>query len=238
VSGPSDEYDEMSSHVGVPGAPPAGDQDDVARFLVELRALGEGQPPTPSPELAALLGGATPLQPRRRPASYRIAARGGLAAAALIAALVAAAANHDLPQPAQRVVSNVVDVLTPFRIAPAHEVPTPSPTPSHPVIVPGGDESSGPGGESSGPGDESSAPGEGSDEGIGTRGGGGDGAGSDDGAGSTGGDGAGSDDGAGSAGGAGGAVTTSAPRTSGEDGGGSTTAPRTSEPGDGAGGDD
>ncbi len=211
MSRDSDEHDEMTIHVGGLGTSLTGDQDDVARFLGELRALGEGEPPAPSPELAALLGGASLLRARRP--SYRIAARGGLVAAAVVAALVIAAANHDLPQPAQRVVSNVVNDLTPFEIAPRKHVaptPTPSPTPTlrrpRPAVAPSEDGSSAPGGE-----DRSR---------------------SEDGSG-----GAGSDDGAGAGGGGSDGGPSSAPRSSSEDDGGASSAPSGGGGGGGGGGE-
>jgi hypothetical protein len=205
VSRRGDDYDEMSDDLGVPtasAAGSAGEQDDVARFLVEMRALGEGDPPAPSAELAALLSGATPLRTRRP--LYRVAARSALVAAACIVALVVAAASHSLPQPAQRVVSDFVDVLTPFEIAPDHTIapsltPSPTPTRTKPVVGPPADESS-PGGS-----DDGTSSGGGSDDGTSSGGGSDDGTssggGSDDGATS----GSGSDDG-----------TSSAPRTSGD----------------------
>jgi hypothetical protein len=194
----SDEYDEMKMHAG--SSRRSGDQDEVARFLADLRALGQGEPPTPSPELAALLGGATPLRTRRRP--YRVALRTALVAAALVTGLVVAAEQHSLPQPAQRVVSDVVDVLTPFEIAPGKSIPTPTPTRVAPVVEPS-DETSEPGD------DRNRVPGGGSDDGStsgsddGTRSGSN---GSDDGSrsGSDDGSGGGSDDGASSAPSAGG----------------------------------
>lgn len=104
--------------------------DEVARFLVELRALGDGPAPAPAPAVAALIGGAVPL---RSHSLRRTAARAALVAAAVLAALVAAAANHSLPQPAQRVVSNVVNNLTPFDIDPNHAPTTPTPPPPKPT---------------------------------------------------------------------------------------------------------
>lgn len=121
-----DEFGDMNE---APFAWPAplghgGSDAEVATFLAALRSLGEGAAPEPSPEVVTLLGGARPW--RRR--AVRIVARSAVAAAAAVAAAVVAAANHDLPSPAQHVVSNVVNVLTPFHIGP----PTPAvPPPSH-----------------------------------------------------------------------------------------------------------
>ena len=132
----SDDFDDMDAQGVRHGAGDVlGAADEVTRFLTELRALGDGPPPTPSAELAALLGGATPLFGRR--ALVRTAVRTGAIAAILLGVLVVAAASHSLPSPAQRVVSNVVNVLTPFHIGTDHpqpmiEPPRPSdkPTPT------------------------------------------------------------------------------------------------------------
>jgi hypothetical protein len=105
----------------------AQEPDEVAGFLVELRALGDGHPPDPAPEVAALIGGAIPLRthPHRR-----AAVRAALVASLLLAALIGAAAKHSLPQPAQRVVSNVVNSFTPFDIGPNRIPAAPSAPPS------------------------------------------------------------------------------------------------------------
>ena len=103
--------------------------DNVAGFLIALRALGDAPAPPPTQAVAALIGGGVPvrLHPYRR-----AAVRAGLVAAAMIAALVGAAANHGLPQPAQRVVSNVVNHLTPFDIGPGKSAAPPTaPTHTH-----------------------------------------------------------------------------------------------------------
>lgn len=105
----------------------AQEPDEVVGFLLALRALGESPAPAPTPELAALIGGAVAI--RNHP-YRRHAVRALLAAAALVAALVGAAANHSLPQPAQRVVSNLVDNLTPFHIDPGSPPPPPAPSQS------------------------------------------------------------------------------------------------------------
>jgi len=137
----SDDFDDMNapgvrSGAGGTIGGSAGTGDDVTRFLTELRALGDGPPPSPSAELAALLGGATPLVDRR--VLVRTVLRSAAIAAILLGVLVVAAANHSLPAPAQNVVSNVVNVLTPFHIGsnqpqPLIEPPRPSdkPTPTH-----------------------------------------------------------------------------------------------------------
>lgn len=128
MSGPGDDYDDMMDGPGVRGEAGgravAGD-DEVTRFLTELRALGDGPAPEPSPELAALLGGATPILARR--AAVRIVVRTVAVAAVVLGVLVLAAANHSLPSPAQRVVSDVVNVLTPFDITDPSTSPAPIP---------------------------------------------------------------------------------------------------------------
>jgi hypothetical protein len=96
----------------------------VTAFLADLRALGQREPPTPCADLAALFAGASPIgivrrrragRSRRRRMRFAVAA----AAATTIGLTVVAAANDKLPQPAQRVVSRLVDVLTPFHVDPA-----------------------------------------------------------------------------------------------------------------------
>jgi hypothetical protein len=141
VTRSGDGYDEMTRGLdehgrsSTPGVP-----DDLTLFLHELRLLGNVEPPEPSDEVAALLGAPHSLAARR---ALRVLVRSGLVAAALALVLVAAAASHSLPQPAQRVVSHVVNVLTPFQItprkateplvpAPPRVVPTTSAPASHP----------------------------------------------------------------------------------------------------------
>ncbi|HEV7205178.1 MAG TPA: hypothetical protein VGN18_11245 [Jatrophihabitans sp.] len=107
------------------GDPGAAESAAVTRFLDDLRSLGEGPAPEPSPELAALLAGVPTLAAARRHRP-RIVRRVALIAAAVVAGTTLAAANHQLPAPAQRVVSNVVNDLTPFHIDNPHPVPTPT----------------------------------------------------------------------------------------------------------------
>jgi len=131
-----DDYDEMTDGQGVRrgagGTAAAG--DDVTRFLTELRALGDGPTPKPSPQLAAVLAGATPLLSSRR--ALRMVLRSAAVAALVLGALVVAAANHSLPAPAQRVVSNVVNDLTPFHIGPGTRADVLPPTPSDKPTAP------------------------------------------------------------------------------------------------------
>lgn len=103
----------------------------VSRFVAELRALGAGPAPAPSPALEALLAGVIPLASRApRSFRHRRAYLIGAAAASVIALTGVAAAHDSLPQPAQLLVAHVVNVLTPFHIdlssAPSQE-PRPNP---------------------------------------------------------------------------------------------------------------
>jgi hypothetical protein len=115
-----DHYDDMSD-VDLTGSGTGGpdglngDAAALTRFLTELRSLGEGESPAPTPELEAIFAGATPIPARRRRVA-RGARRALVAAAAVVAGLVIAAANHALPATAQRVVSHVIDSVTPFHI--------------------------------------------------------------------------------------------------------------------------
>ena len=106
----------------------SGETAAVTQFLSELRSLGETTAPLPTPELEAVFAAAS--SSRTRPHYARIAWRAALVAAAVIAGTVTAAANHSLPAPAQRVVSNVVNNVTPFHISttpPGRVGPAPSP---------------------------------------------------------------------------------------------------------------
>lgn len=109
---------------------------DMTQFLTDFRNLGAGRVPQPSAELAAVLAGATPIGSGRR--SLRLARRSvlGVAAAVLVGGTSAAAATGRLPQPAQRLVSDVVGTITPFSIPSDHEMPlapphSVSPGPAH-----------------------------------------------------------------------------------------------------------
>jgi hypothetical protein len=96
----------------------------LAAFVEQLRGLAEGPVAEPSVELAALLAGpnaeVAPLRRRRRLTLNRLAA----AAAAVIIVVGGAAAQRELPEPAQGVVSDVVDQLTPFHVDEWHWHPT------------------------------------------------------------------------------------------------------------------
>lgn len=128
---------------------------EVTQFLIRLRDLGECAAPEPGPEVAALLGGARLLRRRTGRALARIAVATTLA----VTAIVGTAAAHDLPAPAQGVVSNVVNVLTPFHIAPQRssvQTPTRRPSGEHP------DNNSKPGGATDRESSSPSEPGDGS----------------------------------------------------------------------------
>jgi hypothetical protein len=142
VSGRDDDFSEMTTDDAVAGAtelPPdvtrliardgyGDDADAVTRFLDELGSYGDAPPPEPSAELAAILDGRVALLDLRRGLLRRH--RTGLAVAAagvvLLSATGISAAKDRLPQPAQRYVSNVVNVLTPFHVDPSDAVPTPA----------------------------------------------------------------------------------------------------------------
>jgi hypothetical protein len=136
---PDDDYyemsgvDEISTAAGSPGTLAPGEAAAVTMFLTELRALGEAAAPPPTPELAALLGGTGPVISLARIRARRAALRVAFVAAAVVTAMTVAAASHSLPQPAQRMVSNVVNQLTPFHIDPLAPTTTlvPSTPPTH-----------------------------------------------------------------------------------------------------------
>jgi hypothetical protein len=83
--------------------------DALAAFVDELRGLAHGPVPVPSAELAMLLGHWPPVASRRRPSLTVV----GAVAASVLIVLGGAAGQHALPEPAQSVVSHVVDRLTP-----------------------------------------------------------------------------------------------------------------------------
>ncbi|MEO8889315.1 MAG: hypothetical protein ABI429_08540 [Jatrophihabitantaceae bacterium] len=143
-----DDVNEMNfgneSDALVGAAAASGEAAVVTQFLTDLRTLGQGPVPTPSAELAAVIGAAESLVARRRHRALGLVVRRlALTAAAVLVAMTALAANHSLPAPAQRVVSNVVNTITPFHIDPARvddrppkptQFPVPHSTvPSHPV---------------------------------------------------------------------------------------------------------
>jgi hypothetical protein len=109
----------------------------VAQFIDDLRSLAEAPPPAPNAELAAVLEGA-PVPRAARPVSGRKRVVVAVAASVLVAGTGVAAANGRLPQPAQRLVSDVVDNLTPFSLpsAPRSDEPSvPGTTPPDDRVV-------------------------------------------------------------------------------------------------------
>lgn len=113
----------------------------VSMFLADLRALGGDEPPAPSAALEALFAGSglTDIDARRRDArSRRRRVSFAVAAAAIttVGLTGVAAANDTLPQPAQRVVSRLVNDLTPFHIGSAR-VPSIAPVEERAPAVPG-----------------------------------------------------------------------------------------------------
>ena len=134
MNGFDDDWTEMTSTAGADSGG-AGAQPPtpaaVTMFLSDLRELGEGPVPEPSPELAAFLGGVVPLAPareRRRVRRRHVAL--GVAASILVAGTGGVAAAGRLPAPAQRLVSDVVDHLTPFTIPQGGGPASPSVAPS------------------------------------------------------------------------------------------------------------
>jgi hypothetical protein len=88
---------------------------DLAAFFDDLRDLAHLPAAAPSPALDAVLRATTPLDIL----GDRKAARAGviaLVAAGVVAAGVGAAAANQLPAPAQRAISSVVNHLTPFHV--------------------------------------------------------------------------------------------------------------------------
>lgn len=155
---PGDDRDEMGSVNEIsgdaPGGPAAPGTAAVTLFLTELRDLGRGPAPEPSAELAALLGGATPISRattghRGAVGHLRHARRVALIAAAAAAVLIltgVGAAHHALPGPAERLVSTVVNTITPFHITdrPPHSLAPASPPPSARHTAPSGSDDQAP----------------------------------------------------------------------------------------------
>lgn len=125
-----DDYDDMVERRteiddGGSGLPPG--TAALTLFFDDLRTLGIQPPPEPSTELAALFSGAVPLGAARRRLAHPRAVIAGAAAVAVLATTGAAAANDSLPQPAQRFVSRVINLVTPFHVDPSPHPGTPVP---------------------------------------------------------------------------------------------------------------
>lgn len=117
--------------------------DPLARFAAEVRALGDGPAPAPSPDLATLLAGGRLLRPlpatppgrpsgpgARRQASrlgkvagLGLAAKLGLGATVVAAGVAGAGAAGVLPAPADHVVRHAIEAVTPVRFAPGKDHP-------------------------------------------------------------------------------------------------------------------
>jgi hypothetical protein len=101
------------------GLDPA-DYSDVVDGLESLRGLVPEQAPVPSRELAALLarGVVTPMpaMPRQRAGRPRTAVVAAAVAATVALGTGVAAASNTLPEPAQRLLSNISDKYLPFHI--------------------------------------------------------------------------------------------------------------------------
>lgn len=93
--------------------------DPALRDLVaELGALADRPTPPVGDELAALFAGATPLAAARsrRNKAAKTGLVGLVTAGILAGGVAAAAAANELPAPAQRIVSRVINGLTPLEI--------------------------------------------------------------------------------------------------------------------------
>jgi hypothetical protein len=111
-----------------------------AQFLDDLRVLADIDAPEPTDELEQLFASTLPLEQRgrveagpaddaRRPRAYDHPLLTAAAAVVLgLALLIAGAVTHRLPAYAQRLVSNVVNTLTPFHIDPVRTAPAPRPS--------------------------------------------------------------------------------------------------------------
>ena len=119
--------------------------DPLARFAAEVRALGDGPAPAPSPDLATLLAGGrllrpTPATPPGRPsgpgarrqasrlgkvAGLGLAAKLGLGATVVAAGVAGAGAAGVLPAPADHVVRHAIEAVTPVSF-PSHDQHAPN----------------------------------------------------------------------------------------------------------------
>ena len=140
--------DDATAEALIAGDAGAGTDDlaTVSAFLHELRALGDGPPPSPSPALARMLAGepapragsilrlvgedegtranhpaASNGHHRRGDADSKRPSAGVVARAALLAlvataGVTGAAAARLLPEPAQKAVSRAIETVTPFEV--------------------------------------------------------------------------------------------------------------------------
>jgi hypothetical protein len=113
---------------------PRAEDAELAAVLSAVRQLGSGPAPAPSAALAAAFAGVATdeLAVRRLRRRHRAALAALVIGMTSIGATGVAAANDTLPPGPQKVVSRMVDDLTPFRIDPAPSV-APSPSPRSPA---------------------------------------------------------------------------------------------------------
>ncbi len=168
----------------------------LAALLTDLRGVADRPAPVPSAALAELLRTGLPVDElaRRRGRRTLIAGAAAAGVAATLALSGVAAANDALPGPAEHVITDIINNLTPFDLTPqpATSAPTEVHRPGH-----GRSGEPEPGDDRSG---HDSGSGSGSDDGSGSgSGSGSSGGGSDDGSGS--GSGSGGTSGSGSSGG-------------------------------------
>jgi hypothetical protein len=136
-------FDDATTEVLLRGEAPSPDADvvAVASFVRDLRASASLPPPPPSAALAALLrDGAVPArQPFAPPATPRRAgmvlrgwrrwvAVAGIGTGALMTSVVGAGAAGLLPGPAERVIGDVVQTLTPLTLPEQAHGPRPRPS--------------------------------------------------------------------------------------------------------------
>ncbi|NYI46582.1 hypothetical protein BJ993_003662 [Nocardioides aromaticivorans] len=96
----------------------AVDDPAMRDLFAELSALADRPTPAVGDELAALFAGATPLAAARsrRNKAAKTGLIGLVTAGILAGGVTAAAAANELPTPAQRIVSRVINTLTPLEI--------------------------------------------------------------------------------------------------------------------------
>ncbi len=109
------DFTELSAEIVRDAGIGARDGAPVARFLDELSMLADTGTPAPSDELLALLAGAPPL-PATRPARQASVARRLAVAAAILLLAIVSTLTRELPQPARKLVSDVVNTVTPFHV--------------------------------------------------------------------------------------------------------------------------
>jgi hypothetical protein len=117
---------------------PAAAEDPLAAVLAALRAAAVLSAPEPSPALAALFTAGLPLAERaRQRRRRRTIVTGAVIAGASSLTLCGVAAAHDaLPGPAQRVMTGIINTVTPFHIdGPGPGTSRPAPAVPAPAVV-------------------------------------------------------------------------------------------------------